>query len=95
MRRRNTIGVGSYGALADVDIAMREELSKMVVGPAVAKAEFEHFTIKTVNQIGGRFEASTLRLEATNKAVQPAHRYYAAMPAVSRNFFNSARAALS
>jgi hypothetical protein len=72
---RNTIWVGSYGALADVDIAMREELSKMVVGPAVAKAEFEHFTIKTVNQIGGRFEASALRLEPTDEAVQPAHRH--------------------
>ena len=84
--------MGSYGALADIDIAMREELSEMIVGPAVAKAELEHFTIKTVNQIGRRFEASALRLEPTDEAVQPAH---AAASVVSRNFFNSAVAVRS
>jgi len=52
-------------------------------------------TIQTSDQIDGQFEASTLCLEPTDEAVQPAHRDYAAMPAVSRNFFNSARAARS
>ena len=95
LRRRNTARMGCNGALADINVALREELSEMIVGPAVAEAEFQHFTIQPPDQVGGQFEASTLRLEATDKAVQPAHRYYAAMPAVSRNFFNSARAALS
>jgi hypothetical protein len=93
--RRNTIGMGRNGALADVDFAMREELSKMIVCPAVTEAELQHFTIQTGNQIGGQFEAGALRLEPSNEAVQPAHRNYAAMPAVSRNFFNSARAVRS
>ncbi len=93
--RRNAIGMGCNGALADIDRTMREELPKMIVGPAVAEAELEHFTVQTANQIGGQFEASALRLEPMNEAVQPAHRNYAAMPEVSRNFFNSARAARS
>ena len=93
--RRNAIGMGCNGLLADKDFAMREELPKMIVGPAVAEAELQHFTIQTGNQIGGQFEASTLRFEPTDEAVQPAHRNYAAMPAVSRNCFTSARAALS
>ena len=92
---RNTIGMGCNRAFADIDFAMREELPKMIVCPAVAEAELQHFTIHTGNQIGGRFEASTLRLEPTNEAVQPAQRNYAAIPAVSRSFFNSARAARS
>ena len=90
--RRNAIGMGCNAALADIDRAMREELPKMIVGSAVAEAELEHFTVQTANQIGGHFEASALRLEPTNEAVQPAHRNYAAMPELSRNFFNSARA---
>ena len=93
--RRNTIGVGCDGPLADIDIAMREELPKMIVGPAVAEAEFQHFTILIANQIGSQFEASALRLQPTNEAVQPTQRNYAATPVVSRNFFNSARAARS
>jgi hypothetical protein len=67
--------MGCNGALADIDVAMREELSEMIVGPAVAETEFQHFTIQTGNQIGGQFEASALRLEPTNEAVQPAHRH--------------------
>jgi hypothetical protein len=92
LRRRNTIGVGCHGALADKDVPMREELPKMIVGPAVAEAELQHLTIQTGHKIGGQFKASTLRLEPTNEAFQPAHRCYAAMPAFSRNFFNSAEA---
>lgn len=95
VERRNTIGMGCNGALADIDFAMREELAKMIVCPAIAEAELQHIAIHTGNQIGGQFEASALRLEPTNEAVQPAHRCYAARPAVSRNFFNSARAVLS
>ena len=95
LRRRNTAGMGCDGALADINVALREELSEMIVGPAVAEPEFEHVTIQTPNQVAGQIEASALRLEPANEAVQPAHRYYAAMPAVSRNFFNSASAALS
>lgn len=73
--RRNTIGMGRDGALADVDFAMREELSKMIIRPAVAEAEFQHFTLQIGNQVGGQFEASTLRFEPTDEAVQPAHRH--------------------
>ena len=87
--------MGGNGALADIDFAMREELPKMIVCPAVAKAELQHLTIHSSDQMGGQFEASALRLEPTNEAVQPTHRNYAAMPEVSRNFFNSARAARS
>jgi hypothetical protein len=90
--QRNTIGMGCNGALADIDFAMREERPKMIVRPAVAETELQHIAIHTGDQIGGQFEASTLRLEPTDEAVQPAHRNYAAMPEVSRNFFNSARA---
>jgi len=35
---RNTIGMGCNGALADIDFALREELPKMIVRPAVAEA---------------------------------------------------------
>ena len=90
--RRNTIGMGRDSALADVDFPPREELSKVIIRPAVAEAELQHLTIHTSDQIGGEFEASALRLEPTNEAFQPAHRCYAAMPAFSRNFFNSAEA---
>jgi uncharacterized Fe-S cluster-containing radical SAM superfamily protein len=93
--RRNTIGMGCNGALTDIDSAMREELAKMIVRPAVAETELQHFTVHAGNQIGGQCEASALRLEPTDKAVQPAHRNYAAIPEVSRNFFNSAAAVRS
>jgi hypothetical protein len=73
--RRNTIGVGCNGALADIDVAVRQEFSKMIVRSAVAEAELQHLTIQTGDQIGGEFEASALRLEPANEAVQPAHRY--------------------
>jgi hypothetical protein len=92
---RNTIGMGCNGALADVDFAMREELPKMIVSPAVAEAELQHIAIQIGDEIGGQFQANALRLEPADEAVQPAHRSYAAMPAVSRNFFNSARAVRS
>jgi hypothetical protein len=69
LRRRNTIGMGCNGALADVDFAMREEAPEVIVRPAVAEAEFQHISIETGNQIGSQFEASALRLEPTNKAV--------------------------
>ena len=78
--RRNTIGVGCDGALADIDFATRKELSKVVVRAAVAKAELQYLTIQTGNQIGGQFEASALCLEPSNETVQPAHRNYAATP---------------
>ena len=71
--RRNTIRMGGNSALADVDFAMRKEFSKVIVRSAVAKAEFQHFAVQTGNQIGSQFEASALRLEPTDKAVQPAH----------------------
>lgn len=73
--RRNTAGMGCNGALADINLAVREELPEMIIGPAVAEAEFEHVTIQTPNQVGGQFEASALRLEPANEAVQPAHRH--------------------
>ena len=38
--RRNTIGMGRDSALADVDFPPREELSKVIIRPAVAEAEF-------------------------------------------------------
>lgn len=43
--RRNAIGMGCNGALADIDLAMGEELPKMIVGPAVAETELQHFTV--------------------------------------------------
>ncbi len=92
---RNTIGMGCHDALADIDFAMREELSKMIVRPAVAEPELQHLTIQTGNQVGGRFEASALRLEASNEAVQSAHRYYAATSERVRSRSISARAVRS
>ncbi len=73
--RRNTIGMRCDGALAHIDFAMREELSKMIIRPAVAEAELQHLTVQAGNQIGGQFEASALCLEPTDEAVQPAHRH--------------------
>ena len=70
---RNTIGVGCNRALADIDFAMREELPKMIVCPAVAEAELQHLTVQAGNQIGGQFEAGALRLEPADEAVEPAH----------------------
>ena len=93
--RRNTIGMSCNGALADKNVAIREEFSKMVVTSAIAETELKHFTVQTRDQIGGQFEAGALCLEPADEAVQPAQRYYAAMPAVSRSCFISASAARS
>ena len=93
--RRNTVGMSGNGALADKNVATGQKFSKMVVRPAIAETELEHFTFQIGDQTGGQFEASALRLEPADKAVQPAQRYYAAMPAVSRSCFISASAARS
>ena len=93
--RRNTIGMSCNGTLADKNVAIREELSKMVIGSAVAETELEHFTVQTGDQIGGQFEAGALCLEPADDAIQPTHRHHAAMPAVLRKRSTSARAARS
>ena len=87
--------MGRHDALADIDFAVREALSKMVVRPAVAEPELQHLTIQASNQVGGQFEASTLSLEASNEAVQSAHRYYAATSECVRSRSISARAVRS
>lgn len=92
---RYAIRMGGNGALADIDFTIREQFPKMVIRSAVTEPELKHVTIQTGNHVDCHFEASALRLEPADEAVQPAHRCYAAMPAVSRSCFTSARAALS
>jgi len=93
--RRNTIRVGGDGALANIDFAMREQVAKVVVCPAVAQPELKHVTIQTGNQLGGHLQAGALCLEPTDKAVQSAHRRYAATPVALRSRSISAEAARS
>ena len=71
--RRNAIGMGCDGPLADIDLAVWEQLAKVIVGPAVAEPQLEHLTIQIADQIRREIEASALRLEATDEAVEPAH----------------------
>jgi hypothetical protein len=60
--RRNTIWMRGNGALANIDFAIREQVAKVIVCPAVAEAKLEHVTVETANQFGGHFKASALRL---------------------------------
>jgi hypothetical protein len=43
--RREAIGMGGHFPLANIDFAVREELAKMIISPAVAEAELKHFAI--------------------------------------------------
>jgi hypothetical protein len=52
-------------------------------------------TIQTGNQLGGLLQAGALCLEPTDKAVQSAHRRYAATPVALRSRSISAEAARS
>ncbi len=70
---RDTIRVGRDSALADINLTIGKEFAKMVVGPAVAEAEFQDIAIQSANQSGPPLKAGALRLEAADKAVQPAH----------------------
>ena len=57
--------------------------------------QLKHVAIQITDQFGRKIKASALRFEATDEAVQPAHRSYAATPGVFRNCSISARAARS
>jgi len=69
LSRRNAVRMGCNGALADINFAAGEQVSKVIVGPTVAEAEFKHITIHTCDQFGGQFEASALCFESADEAV--------------------------
>ena len=46
--------MGGNGPLANIDLAIRKELPKMIIGPTVAEAELEHLPFMFTNQIGGQ-----------------------------------------
>src|ERR1700704_3424523 len=45
----------------------------MVVGPAVAEAEFEYDAIEPADQLRGMVETGALRFEPADETVEPAH----------------------
>ena len=93
--RGNAIRMSGNRALADIDFAIWEQVSEMVVCSAVSQSELEQVTIQTCNQLGGHFETSALRFEPADEAVQPAHQRHAATPVVLRSRSISAEAARS
>src|SRR5205807_5083047 len=101
LRGRHAIGMGRDGAFADIDLAPGEQRAQVVVGAAVAEAEFEHHPVESADQPGGMVEAGALRLEPADEAVEPAHdpAYWAAVapaaPAPSRSWRTSDRAVRS
>jgi len=71
--RRHAIGVGSNPPLADIDPPLRKELAQMVVGSTVPESQLEHLALQFPDKEGRQIEAVALRLEAPDKAVEPAH----------------------
>jgi hypothetical protein len=49
--RRDAIGVRCNPALAYVDSPIGKELAQMIVRPAVAEPEFEHFPAQRLDQV--------------------------------------------
>jgi hypothetical protein len=70
---RDAIGMRSELKIEDVNVALRHELAQMIIRPAVAEAEFEHRPRELLDQLGRAIEASALRLQTTDEAIETAH----------------------
>jgi len=71
--RRYTVGMRSNPPLADINPSTREELTQVIVGPAITKPEFEDIALQALDQTGREIEASALRFQPAYEAVEPAH----------------------
>ena len=60
-------------ALEHKDLAVGKQAAQVIVGPAIAEAEFENRPAQTLDQRRRRVEQIALRLHAPNEAVEPAH----------------------
>ena len=68
----NAVGMCADLALEHDDVAARQAFAKMIIGPSVAKTEFEDGAFLIANSARRPLKTSTLRLEAPDKAVQTA-----------------------
>src|ERR1700693_689783 len=73
LRRRHAIRMRGDLALADIDVALGKEGTQVVVGAAVTEPELEYDAVQVAGEVGGAIEAGARRLQAQNKAVEPAH----------------------
>ena len=73
---RNAVGMGGDLTLADKDVPLREKLAQMIVGAAIAEPEFEHRPVDAAHQARRHIEAGALRLQPSDEAVEPAHRWW-------------------
>ena len=68
----NTGGMGTNLSLENDDFTLWQALSQMIVGSAIAEPEFQDNAVYTAYGLRGEVKAGTLRLQATDKAIQPA-----------------------
>lgn len=66
---RYAIGMRRDPTLTDIDLAVRKQLAEMIIGSAIAEAEFQHRAIQIANQMSRVVETSALRFKAADKAV--------------------------
>jgi len=67
--RWHAIGMGGDMALANIDLAVREQPTKMIVSSAIAEAELKHRAIQIANEMSRVVQASTLRFKTADKTV--------------------------
>ena len=70
---RNALGMGSDFAVENVDLPIGETGPEMVVGAAISKSQFEHWTSPGRQLISNVIDAGALRLHAVDKCIQSAH----------------------
>ena len=66
-------GVDTHLALEDEDVASRQPIAQVIVGPAVAEADLEDGAGQIAYLRGGKVEARPLRFEPTYDAVETTH----------------------
>ena len=79
---RDTIGMSADFALEYDDLTLWQTLSQMIKGSAIAKTELEHSAIQSINGLRGNVNASTLRLEAPDEAIQSTQRNVSISPLI-------------
>jgi hypothetical protein len=73
MRIWPIVRMGLYLPIEDEDLSRRKKLPQVIVGAAVAEAQFEYRPRQIRNLGCGELEASALRLKPAYEAVETAH----------------------
>ncbi len=71
--RRRGGGIGSYFPIEGDDAPVRKMLAQMVVGAAIAEAEFEHRPLHLFHKIDDGIENIALSRQSANEAIEAAH----------------------